>query len=126
MRDIVILRNYRQLFTWRENLRWDTEAYAALRCIRKKLELRDFLLEKSESVKLTDLHKLFSRDVDKIFIEAGALVITEVEVNRADSYFEKVEKTEFLELIALQAHAVEEMTRQIGQGGKPFLLEGVT
>ena len=62
----------------------------------------------------------------KFFIEAGALVITEVEVNRADSYFEKVEKTDFLELNAQQAHAVEEMTRQIGQGGKPFLLEGVT
>ena len=32
----------------------------------------------------------------------------------------------FLELNVQQAHAVEEMTRQIGQGGKPFLLEGVT
>ena len=54
------------------------------------------------------------------------MVITEVEVNRADSYFEKVEKTDFLELNVQQAHAVEEMTRQIVQGGKPFLLEGVT
>mgnify|MGYP000376336189 CR=1 FL=1 len=59
-------------------------------------------------------------------LQAGALVITEVEVNRADSYFEKVEKTDFLELNVQQAHAVEEMMRQIGQGGKPFLLEGVT
>ena len=48
------------------------------------------------------------------------------EVNRADSYFEKVEKTDFLELNVQQAHAVEEMTCQIGQGSKPFLLEGVT
>ena len=39
--------------------------------------------------KVADLHKLFSRDVVKFFIEAGALVITEVEVNRADSYFER-------------------------------------
>ena len=102
------------------------ETLAISQRAKKRLELRDFLLEKSESGKLTDLHKLFSRDVVKFFIEAGALVITEVEVNRADSYFEKVEKTDFLELNAQQAHAVEEMTRQIGQGGKPFLLEGVT
>lgn len=102
------------------------ETLAISQRAKKRLELRDFLLEKSESGKLTDLHKLFSRDVVKFFIEAGALVITEVEVNRADSYFEKVEKTDFLELNAQQAHAVEEMTCQIGQGGKPFLLEGVT
>lgn len=93
---------------------------------KKRLELRDFLLGKSESGKLADLYKLFSRDVVKFFIEAGALVITEVEVNRADSYFEKVARTDFLELNAQQAHAVEVMTGQIGRGGKPFLLEGVT
>ena len=102
------------------------ETLAISQRAKKRLELRDFLLEKSGSGKLTDLHKLFSRDVVKFFIEAGALVITEVEVNRADSYFEKVEKTDFLELNAQQAHAVEEMTCQIGQAGKPFLLEGVT
>ena len=64
----------------------------------------------------------FARDVVKFFIEAGALVITEVEVNRADSYFEKVEKTDFLELNVQQAHAVEEMMRQISQGGKSILI----
>ena len=93
---------------------------------KKRMELRDFLLEKNESGKLVDLHKLFSRDVVKFFIGTGALSITEVEVNRADSYFEKVEKTDFLELNTQQAYAVEVMTGQIGHGGKPFLLEGVT
>ena len=58
----------------------------------------------------------------KFFIEAGALAITEVEVNRADSYFEKVEKTDFLELNAQQAHAVERMTGQIGHGGEAVLI----
>ena len=38
------------------------------------------------------------------------------------SYFEKVEKTDFLELNVQQAHAVEEMMRQISQGGKPFFI----
>ena len=93
---------------------------------KKRMELRDFLLEKNESGKLVDLHKLFSRDVVKFFIRTGALSITEVEVNRADSYFEKVEKTDFLELNTQQEYAVEVMTGQIGHGGKPFLLEGVT
>ena len=102
------------------------ETLAISQRAKKRLELRDFLLEKSDLGKVADLHKLFSRDVVKFFIEAGALVITEVEVNRADSYFEKVEKTDFLELNVQQAHAVEEMMRQISQGGKPFLLEGVT
>ncbi len=102
------------------------ETLAISQRAKRRLEMRDFLLEKSEPGRVADLHKLFSRDVVKFFIEAGALVITEVEVNRADSYFEKVEKTDFLELNAQQAHAVEEMTRQIGQGDKPFLLEGVT
>ena len=102
------------------------ETLAISQRAKRRLEMRDFLLEKSEPGRVADLHKLFSRDVVKFFIDAGALVITEVEVNRADSYFEKVEKTDFLELNAQQAHAVEEMTRQIGQGDKPFLLEGVT
>lgn len=31
VRDIVILRNYRQLFTWRENLRWDTGGVCCLK-----------------------------------------------------------------------------------------------
>ena len=102
------------------------ETLAISQRAKRRLEMRDFLLKKSEPGKVADLHKLFSRDVVKFFIEAGALVITEVEVNRADSYFEKVEKTDFLELNVQQVHAVEEMTCQIGQGSKPFLLEGVT
>lgn len=93
---------------------------------KKRLESRGYLLDQDQSGTLTDLHKVYSRDVVKFFIAAGALIITEVEVNRADAYFEKVEKTAFLELNDQQARAVEAVTSQIGQESAPFLLEGVT
>ena len=42
MRDIVILRNYRQIVHMAGEFKGgDTEVYAALRCIRKILELRE-------------------------------------------------------------------------------------
>ena len=67
-----------------------------------------------------------SRPVVNYFIDQGALLIFEKEVNRAAAYFKDKESTEALVLNAEQERAVQAVTSKIGQLSKPFLLEGVT
>lgn len=92
---------------------------------KKRLELRDYLLEHPEEGKLSDLHHLFSRDVVKFFVDNQLITVLEREKKRSDAYFD-VATTDFLDLNAEQAAVVEQVTSQIGQESKPFLLEGVT
>lgn len=92
---------------------------------KKRLELRDYLLEHPEEGKLSDLHHLFSRDVVKFFVDNQLITVFEREKKRSDAYFD-VATTDFLDLNAEQAAVVEQVTSQIGQESKPFLLEGVT
>lgn len=92
---------------------------------KKRLTLRDYLLNHQEDGKLSDLYQLFSREVVKFFIDNELLIITEREVSRSEDYFE-VETTAFLSLNEEQSAVVERVTSQIGQKSKPFLLEGIT
>ena len=92
---------------------------------KKRLELRDYLLEHPEEGRLSDLHHLFSRDVVKFFVDNQLITVLEREKKRSDAYFD-VATTDFLDLNAEQAAVVEQVTSQIGQESKPFLLEGVT
>ncbi|AQP41544.1 primosomal protein N' [Streptococcus gallolyticus] len=92
---------------------------------KKRLELRDYLLEHPEEGKLSDLHHLFSRDVVKFFVDNQLITVLKREKKRSDAYFD-VATTDFLDLNAEQAAVVEQVTSQIGQESKPFLLEGVT
>ena len=92
---------------------------------KKRLELRDYLLEHPEEGKLSDLHHLFSRDVVKSFVDNQLITVLEREKKRSDAYFD-VATTDFLDLNTEQAAVVEQVTSQIGQESKPFLLEGVT
>lgn len=93
---------------------------------KKRQELKDYLLAKPERALLSDLQQLFSRDQIKYFVQAGALEINEVSVNRSQDYFDKVKRTDFLELNQEQTHAVETIVSDIGQPNKPYLLEGIT
>ena len=92
---------------------------------KKRLELRDYLLEHPEEGKLSDLHHLFSRDVVKFFVDTRLITVLEREKKRSDAYFD-VATTDFLDLNAEQAAVVEQVTSQIAQESNPFLLEGVT
>lgn len=92
---------------------------------KKRLALRDYLLNHQEDGKLSDLYQLFSREVVKFFIDNELLIITEREISRSEDYFE-VETTAFLSLNEEQSAVVERVTSQIGQKSKPFLLEGIT
>lgn len=92
---------------------------------KKRLELRDYLLERPEEGKLSDLYHLFSRDVVKFFVDNQLITVLEREKKRSDAYFD-VATTDFLDLNAEQAAVVEQVTSQIGQESNPFLLEGVT
>lgn len=93
---------------------------------KKRQKLKDYLLAKPERALLSDLQQLFSRDQIKYFVQAGALEINEVSVNRSQDYFDKVKRTDFLELNQEQTHAVETIVSDIGQPNKPYLLEGIT
>ena len=92
---------------------------------KKRLELRDYLLEHPEEGRLSDLHHLFSRDVVKFFVDNQLITVLEREKKRSDAYFD-VATTDFLVLNAEQAAVVEQVTSQIAQESNPFLLEGVT
>lgn len=94
---------------------------------KKKQELKDFLLEQSESYPLADLRQQFSREIINYFIQEGLLLIEEREVSRAAAYFEKARTAQRLTLNQEQAQAVEAICQKIGQPDvKPVLLEGVT
>lgn len=92
---------------------------------KKRLELRDYLLEHPEEGRMSDLHHLFSRDVVKFFVDNQLITVLEREKKRSDAYFD-VATTDFLDLNAEQAAVVEQVTSQIAQESNPFLLEGVT
>ncbi|MFC2401493.1 MAG: primosomal protein N' [Streptococcus sobrinus] len=93
---------------------------------KKRQELKDYLLTNPKRALLADLHKLYSRDQVKFLVQAGALEIEEVPVNRSQDYFDKVQKTDFLKLNQEQAQAVQTIVADIGQPNKPYLLEGIT
>ena len=93
---------------------------------KKRLALRDFVQGQEEEAPLRDLLAEFSRPVVNYFVDQGALLIFEKEVNRAAAYFKDKESTEALVLNAEQERAVHAVTSKIGQLSKPFLLEGVT
>lgn len=92
---------------------------------KKRLELRDYLLQHPEEGRLSDLYQKYSRDVVKFFLEEGLLTIQERELSRSEDYFD-VKTTAFLDLNEEQSKVVDEVTSQIGQETKPFLLEGIT
>lgn len=93
---------------------------------KKKQALRDILQVQTGMHRLADLKETFSREIIHYFIEQAALQIVEKEVSRSEAYFENISATSALVLNEEQEAAVQAITQQIGQGGKPFLLEGVT
>ena len=107
----------------------DTEALAAFQPsarASKQQELQAYLLEHPEAGLLKDLRKQFGPATVKVFLDRAILLPEEREVDRAQSYFDKVASQSALTLNAQQATAVAAITSQIGQESKPFLLEGVT
>lgn len=93
---------------------------------KKRLELKAYLLQHPTDGKLSDLHQLFSATVVKFFITQHILEVYEVEQNRSDAYFDRVEETAFLALNHQQQKVVDRVTETIGQESHPFLLQGIT
>ena len=93
---------------------------------KKRQELKDYLANHPQSGPLSDLYRLFSREVVHYFIKEAVLNILQVEVNRTQSYFENIIQSDFLDLNPEQQTAVEQITAAIGSSNKPYLLEGIT
>lgn len=96
---------------------------------KKRQEAKAWLLAQDDSfsIKASDLNKQYSRDVVNYFIQKGALIERQEEVQRSAAYFESVESSHFLALNDQQAQAVDAISQAIGQEDtKPFLLEGIT
>ncbi|MGT2650452.1 primosomal protein N' [Streptococcus troglodytae] len=93
---------------------------------KKRQELKDYLANHPQSGPLSDLYRLFSREVVHYFIKEAVLNISQVEVNRTQSYFENIIQSDFLDLNQEQQTAVEQITAAIGSSNKPYLLEGIT
>ncbi|HHF7032392.1 primosomal protein N' [Streptococcus mutans] len=93
---------------------------------KKRQKLKDYLANHPQSGPLSDLYRLFSREVVHYFIKEAVLNISQVEVNRTQSYFENIIQSDFLDLNPEQQTAVEQITAAIGSSNKPYLLEGIT
>ncbi len=96
---------------------------------KKRQEAKEWLLSQEVpfSIKASELNKKYSREVVQFFIQAGALIERQEEVERSAAYFASVESSGFLPLNEEQACAVEAISNSIGQkNAKPFLLEGIT
>lgn len=93
---------------------------------KKRQELKDYLANHPQSGPLSDLYRLFSREVVHYFIKEAVLNISRVEVNRTQSYFENIIQSDFLDLNPEQQTAVKQITAAIGSSNKPYLLEGIT
>ena len=93
---------------------------------KKKQALRDVLQGQTDMYRLADLKEHFSREIIHYFVEQEAVQIIEKEVSRSEAYFENVAMDSALVLNEEQGAAVQTIMQQIGHGGKPFLLEGVT
>lgn len=93
---------------------------------KKKQALRDILQAQTGMHRLANLKETFSREIIHYFIEQEAVQIIEKEVSRSEAYFENVAMDSALVLNEEQGAAVQTIMQQIGHGGKPFLLEGVT
>ena len=93
---------------------------------KKKLELRDYLLAHPESTPLSALLENYSREQVNFFVEQGALMILQKEVQRSATYFEGIESNQALELNPEQKQACEAVVGAIGKKHTPFLLQGIT
>ncbi|MFU2206521.1 primosomal protein N' [Streptococcus pluranimalium] len=96
---------------------------------KKRQEAKVWLLSQDDSfsIKSGDLNKQYSRDVVNYFIQEGALIERQEEVQRSAAYFESVESSHFLALNYQQTQAVDAISKAIDQEeAKPFLLEGIT
>ncbi|WP_161948335.1 DEAD/DEAH box helicase family protein, partial [Streptococcus suis] len=82
--------------------------------------------EQSEDQLLSNLKSAYSADTLRYFQEKGYIEVWEEEVSRTQGVFDKVEKTQALDLNPEQAIAVREIVASIGQESQTFLLQGVT
>ncbi|MBJ8325691.1 primosomal protein N' [Streptococcus pacificus] len=93
---------------------------------KKRLVLKEYLLEHPEQGKLSDLYQHFSRSVVNYFIDNQLITVSEVEINRNQTYFDSISKTDFLQLNHQQKQIVDEIVAKVGKANKPYLLEGIT
>ncbi|MEG3261710.1 primosomal protein N' [Streptococcus suis] len=93
---------------------------------KKRQQLREFLLTHPEDQLLSSLKSDYSGDTLRYFQEKGYIEVWEEEVSRTQGVFDKVGKTQAMELNPEQAIAVREIVASIGQESQTFLLQGVT
>lgn len=93
---------------------------------KKRQELKAFLLAHPEPGKLSALRQDYSAPVVKVFLDQGLIREEWREVSRSQAYFEKVPASQPLQLNDEQAHAVAEITANMGTEAQTFLLQGIT
>ncbi|HFI0140780.1 TPA: primosomal protein N' [Streptococcus suis] len=93
---------------------------------KKRLALKDYLLEHSDEQPLVSLQKDFSADTLRYFQENAYIDVWEEEVSRTQALFDKVGVSQALSLNPEQAIAVKEILSKVGQESQTYLLQGVT
>ncbi|MVX58911.1 primosomal protein N' [Streptococcus danieliae] len=94
---------------------------------KRRLEARDYLLQKSDEGRLVDFNKEFSSAISKYFREVGAIEVYSKSISRSASFFEGVESTQPPVLNPQQAAAKRLILGHVGEKKtQPVLLEGIT
>lgn len=93
---------------------------------KKRLELKEELLERCGEFPLSQLRQSYSADVIRFFQENDLIEVWEKEVSRLQAFFDGVEASPALDLNPEQEIARREILSQIGQEAQTYLLEGVT
>lgn len=93
---------------------------------KKRLELKEELLTKTQEEPLSNLRQNYSADVIRFFQEVGAIEVWEREVSRLQAFFDGVESSQSLHLNPEQDIAKREILSQVGQEAQTYLLQGVT
>ena len=102
------------------------EQLALPKAAKGKIRLKEFLASLDQERPLKELKQDFSTPLLNYFIDQGALLIEEKEVDRSAAIFQGVEPSQALTLNEEQAQALARMKQAMDQPVKPILLEGIT
>ena len=93
---------------------------------KKRQQLKEYLLEHTESALLSQLRKQYGREVVAAFQKEGLIESWEEEVQRSQAYFDQVKPSQPLVLNREQQVAVDTIAASVGKPQQTYLLQGIT
>ncbi|KXT77468.1 primosomal protein N' [Streptococcus sp. DD13] len=102
------------------------ESHPISKRAKRRQEAKDFLLELTDKMRLSEWKALFSAEIVRYFEEEGLIEVFSEEVLRTQDYFDGVAPSQAHILNDEQALAAKSILSSVGKESKTYLLEGVT